>query len=134
MVRVFSLIGKRAPLHATGVGKVILADKPWYEVEEILTKTGLPRITKYTITEMEEMKEELEQIRIKGYAFDNEECELGAFCVAAPIRDYTGNVIASMSVSMPTNRFSVKSKKTMIIEVLKQSMALSKKLGYMPNT
>ena len=96
MVRVFSLIGKRAPLHATGVGKVMLADKPNYEIEEIIKETGLPKVTKYTITDHDEFFNELETIRKRGYAYDNEECELGAFCVAAPIRDYTGRVIASI--------------------------------------
>ena len=129
-VRVFSLIGKRAPLHATGVGKIMLADKPWKDVEEILDTTGLAKITKYTITTKEEMKEELKKINERGYAYDNEECELGAFCVAAPIRDYTGNVIASMSVSMPTNRFSKVTRDKLIKEVLTESTKLSKKLGY----
>jgi len=129
-VRVFSLIGKRAPLHATGVGKIMLADKPWREVEEILDITGLPRITKYTITTKEDMKEELIKINERGYAYDNEECELGAFCVAAPIRDYTGNVIASMSVSMPTNRFCKVTRDKLIKEVLTESSKLSEKLGY----
>lgn len=130
MVRVFSLIGKRAPLHATGVGKIMMSDKSWFEVQEILEETGIPKITKFTIDSMEEMKDELETIRARGYAYDNEECELGAFCVAAPVRDYTGRVIASMSVSMPTNRFSKATKEKLIGEVLKQSRALSNKLGY----
>lgn len=133
MVRVFALIGKRAPLHATGVGKVMLADKQWGEVREIFAETGTPRITKYTITDLDEMKLELEKIRRRGYAYDNEECELGAFCVAAPVRDYTGKVIASMSVSIPTNRFSKITKEMLIKEVLTQSSKLSIKLGYNEN-
>jgi len=130
MVRVFSLIGKRAPLHATGVGKIMMADLTWREVEDILEETGLPRITKYTITELEEMKSELEKIRDRGYAYDNEECELGAFCVAAPVRDYSGRVVASMSVSIPTNRFSKTTKEKLIKEVLIESNKLSEKLGF----
>ncbi len=129
-VRVFSLIGKRAPLHATGVGKVMLADIPSEEVEEIIEKTGLPRITDKTITTLDALKEELQLIKDRGYAYDNEECELGAFCVAAPVRDYTGRVIASISVSVPTNRLNAQMRKKLIKGVTTESVKLSAKLGF----
>jgi len=129
-VRVFSLIGKRAPLHATGVGKVMMSDMPIETVEEIMTKVGMPRITNNTITSFDALKEELLLIKERGYAFDDEECELGAFCVAAPIRDYTGSVIASISVSVPTNRLNEAMKNRLIKGVTTESVKLSKKLGF----
>lgn len=105
MVRVFSLIGDRAPLHATGAGKIFLAHMAWSDVEAILQRKGMERLTENTITQPQVLLEELNQIRVSGYALDQEECEEGAMCIAVPIKNHTGKVVAAMSISGPTNRF-----------------------------
>lgn len=131
LVRVFSLIGKRAPLHATGVGKIMLADMAWPDVMSILKRKGMEKLSPHTIDDPDVLMEELNKIRKQGYALDEEECELDAWCVAAPVRDYTGKVVASISVSLPISRLTVE-KKVKFIELVKEyGNCLSHKLGYL---
>ena len=99
-------IGKRAPLHCTGVGKAIMAYLPKDKFSFIIKEIGLIRYTENTITNKEELEKELEKIREQGYAVDNMEHEEGVRCVAGPIREYTGKVSASMSVSGPAFRIN----------------------------
>ena len=108
MLKTFQRIGKRALLHSTGVGKLLLLNYDERQLDNLITKYGLPSITPNTITKKEDLINELCKIRTNDYALDDEECELGARCLAAPIRDYTGNVIAGISVSGPTNRMTMK--------------------------
>ncbi len=100
-----TVVGGKFPAHASGVGKAILAYRPWEEVVEILEREGMPPRTPNTITTLEEFREELERVRKRGYAYDLEEGVLELCCVAAPIRDHTGEVVASMSLSVPAYRF-----------------------------
>lgn len=131
LVRVFSLIGKRAPLHATGVGKVMLADMAWPDVVSIMKRKGMEKVTPHTISEIPVLMEELNKIRKQGYALDEEECELDAWCVAAPVRDYTGKVVGSISVSLPISRLTSQKKSEFIDLVKEYGDKLSRKLGYL---
>jgi DNA-binding IclR family transcriptional regulator len=99
-------IGNVAPMHCTGIGKLILADYPGEELERFLAIKGLPRLTEHTITASGAFTEELSRIRELGYAFDNQECEVGVRCISAPIRDYTGRTIAGISISGPAVRMT----------------------------
>ncbi len=129
-VRVFSLIGKRAPVHATGVGKIFLADMAWSDVLEIIKTKGMKKYTENTITNIDTLMEELNKIRTKDYALDNEECEDGAMCIAAPIRNHTGKTIAGISLSAPKSRFT-DDKMENCLEILQESAAdLSSTLGF----
>lgn len=128
-VRVFSLIGRRAPVHATGVGKVLLADLAWPDVISILTKKGMKKLTKNTITDSNEFMEELHKVRQRGYAIDDEECEEGVMCIAAPIKDHTGKTKACISVSGPKGRINEKREKIFNVVVL-NARELSISLGY----
>lgn len=105
-LRISLPIGKRVYLHSTGIGKAILAFLKDEEIENIVREKGLPGFTKTTITNKERLKKEIELIRKMGYAVDNEENEQGIRCVAAPILDNAGNVIASISISGPTIRIT----------------------------
>lgn len=91
-------IGKQAPMHATGSGKVLLAQYDDYQLNEYISIHGLQKFTEYTITDPLILKRELEMIRQQGYGMDEEECEIGLRCISCPIRDYSGSVIAAMSV------------------------------------
>ncbi|RAW44980.1 IclR family transcriptional regulator [Halorubrum sp. 48-1-W] len=103
-IRTDSHVGTRVYLHANSVGKAILANLPEDRVERILDRHGMPRWTEHTITDRDELYEELRDIRDRGVAFDDEERIRGLRCVAAPvIRD--GDVLGSISVSGPTKRF-----------------------------
>ena len=96
-------VGFGAAAHCTAVGKVLLAHSRPEVVERILTR-GLPRFTPNTITTEDTLRAELAAVRERGYAVDNEEMEIGLYCVAAPVRDASGAVVAAMSVSGPVGR------------------------------
>ncbi|MCL6450092.1 MAG: IclR family transcriptional regulator [Acetobacteraceae bacterium] len=98
-VRMYSQVGRRAPAHCTGLGKVLLAYLPQEEVERIIALRGLPVYTRNTIASPEALRAELEEVRRRGYAIDRGEHEDLIACAAAPIRDYTGKVIAAVSVT-----------------------------------
>lgn len=100
-------IGKIAPMHSTGVGKALLSGKSEAEIDAVVTSRGLLPITPRTIATKEDLIRDLKEIRARGYATDDEECEEGVRCVAAPIRDYTGSVIAAISATGPANRMTV---------------------------
>lgn len=99
-------IGNVAPLHCTGVGKLFLTEYSAAELERMIAIKKLEKYTENTITDPRKLKEELERIREVGYAFDNQECEAGARCIAAPVRDYTGKIKAGISVSGPAVRMT----------------------------
>jgi len=96
--------GMRVPLQTTAMGKSILAFRSREEVDAIIDRHGLPQITEKTITDREELYEELNEIEERGYAYDDEERVKGMRCVAAPITDDEGRAIAAMSVSGPKSR------------------------------
>lgn len=102
-VQVQSRVARRLPLHATGPGKVLLAHSPPEFVEEILG-AGLPRQASKTITNPATLRRALAGIRTSGYCVSCDEMTDGASSVAAPVRDATGEVIASISVVVPTGR------------------------------
>jgi IclR family KDG regulon transcriptional repressor len=105
-VSMSSRIGQSAPAYCTGIGKLLLAHAPPELVESILDREGLRRFTDHTITDRTLLARELETIRQQGFAFDDEEHEVGVRCVAAPVRDRQGATIAALSVSMPSVRLT----------------------------
>ncbi|MHB1394709.1 MAG: IclR family transcriptional regulator [Clostridia bacterium] len=129
-IRMYSQIGKRVPLHCTGVGKILLAWLPDKEVEYLLGLKGMEAYTKNTITNIEDMKKHLAEIRDKGYAFDEIEHEEDIRCVAAPIFDMSGKVIASVSVSGPVMHVILDRMPKLTEEVLKTAKDISYQLGY----
>ncbi len=105
-IRVVSRIGWRLPAHCSGVGKVLLACLPEDAVNKIIEEKGLKPLTNNTITDRQALEVELARARKQGYAIDNEEIEVGLKCVAAPIKDRDGKVIAAISISGPKQRFN----------------------------
>lgn len=103
-VRVVHLVGARAPLHVTAVGKLFLVEDGAQKVREYAARTGLPGLTPASITVLQALERELDRVRRHGIAFDNEEIEQGLRCIAAPIRDDTGELVAGLSVSAPADR------------------------------
>jgi DNA-binding IclR family transcriptional regulator len=104
-VRVVHLVGAQAPLHVTAVGKLYLAQDSAAEVRNYAKRTGLPGYTATSLTTLPALERELARVREEGVAYDNEEIELGLRCVAAPIRDDSGEVVAGLSVSAPAERY-----------------------------
>ncbi|TDC07080.1 IclR family transcriptional regulator [Nonomuraea longispora] len=102
-LRMFAEVGRRVLPHSTAVGKVLLSGRPASQAVAVFERTGMPRRTPNTITELTAMLAELEQVRSRGYAMDLGEEELGVHCLAVPVWD-GGRVVAAMSVSGPAER------------------------------
>jgi len=105
-MRVVHLIGARAPLHITAVGKLFLVEDGPEKVREYAQRTGLPTFTRNTLNTLPKLTQELERVRRQGYAFDNEEAERGVSCVGAGIRDDEGRLVAGLSISAPSERLN----------------------------
>jgi len=97
-------LGSRHPAYCTGLGKVLLAYIEEDELDSYLKRIKLKRFTPNTIVDKEELRKELIMIKQKGYSFDNEEYVQGVCCLAAPVRDYTNKVCASLSIAIPSVR------------------------------
>ena len=96
--------GARVPLYCTGLGKSILAHLPEDRVETIIEREGLEQVTSNTVSGREALFEQLEEIRQRGYALDDEERIQGLRCVAAPILSTDDRVLGALSVAGPSNR------------------------------
>jgi len=104
VMRMIVKLGSRSPIHASGVGKAMLANMPRQRVSKILERRGLTRYTDHSIDNPALLRDELEQIRQQGYALDDEEHAVGLRCVAAAIFDENGQALAAISLSGPKAR------------------------------
>ena len=98
-VRFHATLGQRESPHATGAGKVILAQLEASEVARVLDEAGLPRHTASTITSLEEFYQELDRVRLVGFGVDNEEESEGIVCVGAPIFDHQRHCAGAISLT-----------------------------------
>ncbi len=104
-------IGKPLPLY-TGAGpKLLLAYMPDYERERILKRLSFERFTANTIIEIEDLRNVLDQIRKDGFSSDNQEYEIGVYAYGAPVFDYSGDVVASISIAVPEVRHNLERRK-----------------------
>jgi DNA-binding IclR family transcriptional regulator len=113
-----STVGAVLPAHCSGVGKVLLAHLEPGQIDAILDRHGMQRFTDKTICERDALYAELHRVRRDGVAYDREEIQAGLCCVAAPVIDGEGVVVAAMSVSAPTSRFraSEEAYRSMIVQ------------------
>jgi DNA-binding IclR family transcriptional regulator len=130
-LRMVSRIGMRNYAHSCAVGKVLLASLPAPERDEIIAQKGLPRMTKNTIVSSRQLDKHLADVKTQGYAVDNEENEEGIRCVAAPIKNDRGEVIAAVSISGPSVRLTEnRISGELRTHVMKTASEISEKLGY----
>jgi len=122
-------LGARLYAHCSALGKVLLAYSSEAEVKRIIQTAGLPSFTPNTITDEEELAQALAKIRKQGYAYDLEEILLDLCCVGAPIYNHTGQVIAAISMSLPTYRFR-RSQTEYRDAIVRTAKAISARLGY----
>jgi IclR family transcriptional regulator, KDG regulon repressor len=120
-------------LYSTGVGKIFLADMSAKDLEEYLSGIVLKPRTPHTITDVVELKKQLNKIAREGVAFDDEEHELGLRMVAAPVRDWDQNIIASIGVVGPANRISRPRMFELAPLVKQYASQISQALGFLPN-
>ncbi len=129
-LRTYSVIGVRAPLYCTSVGKALLAWQSDAYIDDYLQdKEFLPSTTQ-TITDAGALKLEIERIRTQGYAIDDREHEDHLRCVGAPIRNARGEVFASISISGPELRMTPERVKDLAVKLLDVAGEISRKLGY----
>ncbi len=122
-------LGRHMHAHCSALGKVMLAFSPDAEVKRILKIEGLPRYTQNTITDQIHFEQCLAQIQRQGYAYDLEEIMPDLCCVAAPIRNYTGQVIAALSMSVPAYRFQ-RSQTEFRKAVIRAAQMISERMGH----
>lgn len=130
-IRMYSRIGRRAPLHCTALGKVLLAFAGPAEAGR-MARRDLKRYTPNTITDPDVLAKELALVRERGYALDDEEFEEGLKCVAAPLWDYTGTVVASAGIAGPHIRITSDRLPELIAVVRETAAEVSARLGYRP--
>lgn len=129
-MKLVSAVGERLYAHATGLGKALLASLTDDEVRALLRGVQLPAFTPYTITDVDTMLAALAEIRERGYATDDEEYVIGCRCVAMAVRDASGQVVAAMSVSIPTPRHTPAIAERARVTLFAAVDELQERLGY----
>ena len=123
-VGVTSWVGRRVPLHAAANGKVFLA----FGAAPVAAR--LDALTPHTIVDHAALEEELERVRVRGYATAKDELELGLSAIAAPVRGADGAVVAALSISAPTARLPAERIEQLVPTLLEQAVELSRRLGH----
>lgn len=128
-MRMASFVGFLDPLHCSGVGKALLAFQDDATRDQLLGRMRLERHTPHTITDRAALEVQIAEIRARGVAIDDEEIEEGLRCVAAPIRDHSGGVIAAISISGPITRVSPAILDGLVTVVADCARTISRELG-----
>jgi IclR family transcriptional regulator, KDG regulon repressor len=126
----YSRIGRRIPVHCSAVGKALVGYKSKEEMKDILKGYKYKQQTVNTITNEKDFLAELEKVKKNGYALDSEENEPGITCIAVPIWDHSGSVVAAMSMSQPTARLHAIEQERSIQMLKKAAMEISESMGF----
>lgn len=126
----YSRIGRRIPIHSSGVGKALVAWKSEKELQSILDGYHYVAQTSKTITNERDFRKELEKIREQGYAIDNQENEPGVRCIAVPIRNHQGHVIAAVSISTLVSRVDDQELEHFLQLLKEAANEMSEQMGY----
>lgn len=128
-IRAFFPPGTLSQMHASGIGKALLANMETTLQARLLRDMTLTRYTPHTITTVEGIIQDLANIRTAGYALDNEEKNLGMRCIAAPVFDYNREVVAGISVSGPVSRLSMENAADLAQHVMYAAAELTSAIG-----
>jgi len=123
-------VGRRAVAHCTSLGKVLLAYRPWDEVVAIIEAYGWRPYTRLSIQEFPRLQEELTAIRERGFAIDREERNLGTVCIGAPIYNFSGTVVAALSISGIVESLTQETWEERASRVREAANRISYRLGY----
>lgn len=132
-LRMYSQIGKRIPVYCSGLGKILLSGQSPGNRQEIIFKNNLVRYTPNTIVDSDILLKQIDEVKKLGWALDNEEHEEGIRCIAAPIYDFTGKIIAAMSVSGDKQILSPGQDSYNSCLIIDTAGEISKRLGYISN-
>ncbi len=125
-----SELGKRAPLHSTALGKAILAHMDAREMQASLADYRFIPVTRYTITDPQTFLRDIVRVRQEGFAIDEQENELGGRCLAAPIFDNNGDVIAAVSISAPIQRLPDERVEEVGCKIKAVALEISRNIGF----
>ncbi len=128
-VRLHSFVGKRSPAHWTAMGKVLLSSLTESTLDMLYPFEELPGATSKTIVSKSNLLAQLEMIRKHGFAIDDEELEVGLRCVAAPVRDHDGQVVASLTVAGSSSRIQTSKMDLYARKVISHADLISRELG-----
>ncbi|WP_423761712.1 DNA-binding transcriptional regulator KdgR [Burkholderia sp. NLJ2] len=131
-LRMQSRIGRRNPLYSTAIGKVLLAWMSPDEARAVLAGIEFRKSTAKTLSSADAVMSILPHVRQQGYGEDNEEQEDGLMCLAVPVFDRFGRVVAGLSISFPTMRCGADTKAHYIALLMESGRAVSERLGYRP--
>jgi DNA-binding IclR family transcriptional regulator len=128
--RLAERVGGTDPLHSTALGKAQLAFLPQDEVRNLMKAWGMKKYTAHTLTSLSALQADLKRIRSVGYALDDQESMLGAFCVAAPILNAAKHPAAAISIAGPNVRFNETHLAKVSVALLKAAAEIQQKLGW----
>lgn len=129
-VRMFTQLGRRVVAHATGGGKAMLAFQPDEARADLIAAAPYPDLTPRTITSAVAMRSELERIRARGYAVEEEEYEADVGCVGVPVLDDDAHAVAAISVSAPLARLRLLDLDELAGFMTGHTREISRELGY----
>ncbi len=130
-IRLYSQIGRRIPVYCSGLGKCLLSGLDESKLQEVVDSCSFKKLTDNTIMDKEQLLLQVTEARKNGWALDNEEHESGVRCIAAPVFDYRGKVIAAVSVSGPANAVTPDRDQETGKMVKDIALNISKRIGFM---
>jgi DNA-binding IclR family transcriptional regulator len=128
IVTVDTKVGGRYPAYACALGKVLLSGLSDEKLQQVLDSEALIPRTPYTIVELPTLLKEIASVREQGYAFEQEESFLGICCVAVPIKDHVGAVLAAVSATVPKQRSDERRMKEILLHVVETGQRISKEI------
>ncbi len=131
-LRLFTETGRRVPVHCTSSGKVLMAHRPEPDREKYLSNAQLVALTPATITDPDQLRDEMVAVRGRGWAQSVNERETGVASIAAPVRDAHGEVVAAISIGAPTTRFGAIPRRRYAGAIMEAGEAVSRRLGWAP--
>ncbi|MFH1570677.1 MAG: IclR family transcriptional regulator [Gemmatimonadota bacterium] len=130
-IRIITYVGMRMPCHCTALGKALVAFLPSEELNHQCEGKPLERFTDRTIVDPNELKAHLAEVREQGYAFDEQESYAGMSCLAAPVHDRDGQVVAAVGISGPSGRMHSHDRDKAIEAVMEAARQVSQRLGFL---
>ncbi|CAM3438995.1 IclR family transcriptional regulator domain-containing protein [Parendozoicomonas haliclonae] len=128
-LQLVSRVGRRAPLHCTAIGKAIVSSWSDHQMRDLLKAIEFQRFTEHTITTPEGWRQELDTVRARSYAIDDQEHELSVRCFAVPVFDQTNKSVAGISISIPVFRINEELMPEVISQLCKAGECVSREMG-----
>lgn len=123
-------VGEHTYLHWTSLGKTLLASRPDDEIDRIVDRQGLPRATEKTITNRDELFEEVEQIRRQEFTIEDEERKIGIRSVSVPLTDVDGNTVAALGINAPKNKLTPRKCSEYVSRLKRKANVISIRYNY----